>query len=180
MWMRLDRTAGMLTGVVLLLALGCARHHVDTVPEWCEQITGVNLADKYQPFWGVIFSVSFDGDAIRDDFVREMNKLHLEKVQHRSPRMAWREGTAFHLINLSTLLQIEPVKIIEEWRQGIEADKAGEIRDRGGRCLFGMITSLFDSMHIHSITVDALGRDERDDVTVIPTDRESRLGKHRL
>ena len=34
-------------------------------PEWCEQITGVDLEKKYVPFWAVLFSVSFDGDAIR-------------------------------------------------------------------------------------------------------------------
>jgi len=48
--------------LVSLLALAaCAEHRVDTFSEWCEQITGVDLEEKYSPFWAVIFSVSFDG-----------------------------------------------------------------------------------------------------------------------
>lgn len=163
-----------------VLTTGCANHRVDTWPKWCEQITGVNLEEKYRPAWAVIFSVSFDADAIRDDFVRAMDKLHLEKVQHRSPRMTWREGTELHLINLSTLLDIEPEEIIEEWRREIDADKAGKNTDRASRCLFGTITSLFDSLHIHSITLDVRGRDKRDDVTVIPMNRKARLGERHL
>ena len=54
--------------ILAILVVGCAQHKVDTFPEWCEQITGVDLEKKYRPFWAVIFSVSFDGDAIRDDY----------------------------------------------------------------------------------------------------------------
>tara|TARA_R110000787_G_scaffold85258_2_gene182057 strand:- start:1678 stop:1899 length:222 start_codon:yes stop_codon:yes gene_type:complete len=66
----------------LLLAAvsGCSEYRVDTFPEWCEQNTGVDLEAKYAPFWAVLFSVGFDGDAIRDDFVKFLNDSHMEKV----------------------------------------------------------------------------------------------------
>ena len=47
-----------------LLLTACSEHRVDTFPEWCEQISGVDLEEKYLPFWAVIFSVSFDHDAM--------------------------------------------------------------------------------------------------------------------
>ncbi len=166
--------------LVATLLNGCANHRVDTVPEWCEQITNVNLQEKYQPFWAVIFSVSIEADAIRDHYVAFLNDTYMEKVQKRSPRMAWREGTQLHLINLSTLLVLDPSEFIAEWRKGIEADNANAIKDRGGRCLYGTLTSLFDSLHIHSIELDALGREEKDEITVLSTEREARLGKRRL
>lgn len=166
--------------IAISLLVGCAEHKVDTFPEWCEQITGVDLEHKYRPFWAVIFSVSFAGNAIRDDFTAFLNKTHLEKVQNRTPKMAWREGTELHLVNLSSFLVIEPEKVINEWRQGIKLDEAHKHTDPANICLYGTITSLFDSLHIHSMESDALGRNWTDKVTVINTDREKRLGKNRL
>lgn len=163
----------------LLLAAGltsCSEHRVDSFSEWCEQITGVDLEKKYAPYWAVLFSVSFDGDAIRDDFVKFLNDNYMEKVQNRVPRMAWREGTELHLVNLSSLLVIEPEKVIAEWRSGIEKAKRYEPDDKGSACLYGTVTSLFDGLHIHSMKSDAVGRNWTDDVTVIPTDRKERLG----
>jgi hypothetical protein len=175
-----DVMRSILLIILAMLVVGCAQHKVDTFPEWCEQITGVNLEKKYRPFWAVIFSVSFDGDAIRDDYTAFLNKSHLEKVQNRAPRMAWREGTELHLVNLSSLLVIEPEKIIEEWRKGIELAKEYKHTDQAGICLYGTLTSLFDSLHIHSMESNVLGVKWKDNVTVIPTDREKRLGKNRL
>ncbi len=108
---------------LLVFVIGCVKHRVDTFPKWCEQITGVDPQRKYGPFWAIIFSVSFDGDAIRDDYTAFLNKGHLEKVQNRAPRMTWREGTALHLVNLSSLMVIEPEKIIDAWREGIQLAK---------------------------------------------------------
>jgi hypothetical protein len=164
----------------LLLATGCADHRVDTFQEWCEQIAGVDLQKKHAPFWAVIFSVSFDGDAIRNDYAAFLNKAHLEKVQNRAPKMAWREGTELHLVNLSSLLVIEPRKVIEEWKKGIEIAKAYKHNDPADACLYGTLTSMFDSLHIHSMKVDPFGVKWTDNVTIIPTDREKRLGDKRL
>ena len=97
----------------------CSEHVVDTFPEWCEQISGVDLKEKYAPYWAVMFSVRFDGDAIRDDLVKFLDDTHMQKVERRAPRMAWREGTELHLVNLSSLLVIEPETIIAEWRKGV-------------------------------------------------------------
>ena len=166
--------------IAMFLFVGCAHHKVDTFPKWCEQLEGVDLEKKYRPFWALVFYVSYDGDGIRDDYTAFLNKALLEKVENRAPRMAWREGTTLHLVNLSSLLVIEPEKVIEEWREGINKSKANKLNDQGPLCLYGTLTSLFDSLHIHSMKCDALGVNWTDKVTVIPTDREKRLGKNRL
>jgi hypothetical protein len=94
--------------------------------------------------------------------------------------MAWREGTALHLINISSFLEVEAKQTIDEWRNGIDADKAGKLRKQPERCIFGTLTSMFDSLHIHSMTSDSIGSNWTDSVTVVRTDREKRLGDKRL
>ena len=166
--------------LLIILVAGCSDHKVDTFPEWCEQIKGIDLERKYRPFWAIIFSVSFNGDAIRDDYVSFLNKAYLKKVQDRAPKMVWREGTALHLLNLSILLVIDPEVFIDEWKKGIDLFKEFKHTNPTDICLYGTLTSLFDSLHIHSMEPDALGIMWKDTVTVIQTDREKKLGKNRL
>ena len=149
---------------------------MDTFSKWCEQITGMDLQKKYAPNWAVLFSVSFDGDAIRDDYVKFLNDSHMEKVQNRAPRMAWREGAELHLVSLSSLLVIEPKEVIGAWRKGMDTAKRYEHDNVADTCLCGTLTSMFDSLHIHSMKSDPLGRNWTDEVTVIPTERKERLG----
>jgi hypothetical protein len=170
----------LLIVITVFAIMGCSNHEVDTVEEWCEQINGVDLEDKYLPAWAIIFSVSFNGDAIRDDYAKMLNTMYMEKAEGRMPRMSWREGTALHLINLSSLFVVEPEKFIDEWRAGIEKAKAFAHEDPVDTCIYGTVASLFDSLHIHSMTPDALGKEWTDDVTVIMTDREKRFGEKRL
>jgi len=145
-----------------------------------EHITGVDIQKKYAPFWAVFPGVSFHGDAIRNSYTEFLNKSHLEKVQNRAPKMAWREGAQLHLVNLSSFLVIEPEKIIQEWRRGIESDIANKLKDPADVCLYGTLTSMFDALHIHSMKADALGAKWTDTVTVIAIEREKRLGNKRL
>lgn len=159
---------------------GCSDHRVDTFREWCEQITGVDLEAKYRPFWAVLFSVSFDGDAIRDDFAKFLNDAYMKKVENRAPKMAWREGIELHLVNLSGFFELEPEEFIAEWREGIETAKRFEHDDDPDTCLYGSATSMFDSLHIHSMESDSLGQNWTDEVTVIPTERKERLGDNVL
>lgn len=166
--------------VLALLLTACSEHRVDTFSEWCEQIVGVDLEDKYAPFWAVFFSVSFDGDAIREDYAQFLNDSHLEKVQNRAPRMAWREGTELHLVNLSSLMMVEPETIIAEWRNGVETAKRYEHDNDADTCLYGTVTSMFDGLHIHSMESDSLGQQWTDKVIVIPTERMERLGDKAL
>lgn len=178
------RWSALVNATVFLMAMtllaGCYDFKIDTVPKWCDQIGGVNLEEKYRPFWAVFFAVSTDADAIRDDFVAFMNTAHMDKVENRSPRMAWREGPIFHLINLSTLMQIEPSEIIEKWREGIEKAKTYSHTDKADVCLYGTVVSLFDSMKIHSVEIDILGQDKGDHVTTIETERAARAEKAQM
>jgi len=168
---------GILLVAVVSILVSCYTHKVDTVPKWCEQIAGVDLEKKHGPWWAAIFAVSFDGDAIRDDYATFLNSQYMEKVQSRAPRLVWREGTALHMVNLSSLLLIEPEKFIAEWREGIKKAKTYAHTDRGSECVFGTLTSLFDNLHIYSLTIDGLGVVQEDSVTTIQMEREARLGK---
>jgi hypothetical protein len=170
----------ILFAMATTLLVGCYQLKIDTVPKWCDQIGGTNLKEKYLPFWAVFFAVSFHEDAIRDDFVAMMNEAHMQKVEHRSPRMAWREGLVFHLINLSTLMVIEPGEIVEKWRDGIEKAKTHSHTEEADACLYGTVVSLFDSMKIHSIEIDVLGQDKGDQVTTIETERAARAAKAKV
>jgi hypothetical protein len=51
---------------------------------------------------------------------------------------------------------------------------------RKTRRLRRQLISLFDSIHIHTMESDPLGRKWTDEVTVIPTGREERLGDKAL
>lgn len=170
------------TALVLLVLFlsGCSEHRVDSFTKWCEHLAGVDLHKKYAPSWSVFPSVSYHGDAIRDSYVDFLNKTHLEKIENRAPKMAWREGAQLHLINLSSFLMIEPEAVIAEWRQGVEAQISGKETNPADICLYGTLISMFDSLHIHSMKADALGTNWTDNVTVISTEREHRLGERRL
>ena len=178
-----DKKTGFLIAILLMvqvLTAGCYNHKVDTFPEFCEQITGVDLEKKYCPAWAIFFSVSFEGDAIRDDFTRFMNATHLEKVQHRTNKMAWREGTDLHLVNLSSFMLIDPEEVISQWRRGIELEKNLEHSDPIDICLYGTLGSLFDRLVIHSIDPQSPSAKGNNNLTILTTDREKRLGKGRL
>jgi hypothetical protein len=165
--------SGTLLAMTMTLLVGCYQLKIDTVPKWCDQLAGTNLEGKYRPFWAVFVATSIDAEAIR----AMMNEAHMQKVERRAPRMAWRVGTAFHLINFSTLMVIEPGEVIGGWRDGIEKAKTYSHTDKADACLYGAVVSLFDSMNIHSTEIDALGRDKGDQITTIETERVARSAK---
>ncbi len=158
------------------LALGaCSEHHVDTVAEWCEHISGVDLKEKYQSSWAIAFAINFDGDAIRDEFVKTLDEKHLAEVENLAPRMAWREGTALHLTNPSNFLAIETRAFINQWRDDIGRSVRYEHENPDDACFYGTVQSMFDSLHIHSKEADSSGSNGIDKVTVIDTGRRQRL-----
>jgi len=75
---------------------------------------------------------------------------------------------------------IEPEKIIDEWKRGIELAKEHKHSHSADICLYGTIMSIFDNLHIHAMESDALGVKWSDNITVIPTDRAKRLENKRL
>ena len=156
---------------------GCSNYRVDTFPKYCEQLMGVDLQEKYAPFWSVFPGVSFHGDEIRDSFTAFLNETYMEKVKGRIGRAVWREGVALHVTNPSALFEVDPEKFIEEWRQGIATDIAREKRREAKDCPFGAVTALFDAVQVHSPTSDALGIKWNDRVTVLPTWRQERFAK---
>ncbi len=90
--------------------------------------------------------------------------------------MAWREGTDLHIENLSTLMVVDPAEIISEWEEEIERAKRYEHPDFDHMCLFGTVTSLFDTVYIHSGEWDNTGlKFIADHITEIDTERQERI-----
>ena len=146
---------------------------MDTFEKHCERKKfideGRDQLHEHAPFWAIFLSISSHPDAIRDDFVAFMNKAHLEKVQNRAERMAWREGLEFHLVNLSSLLEVEPEEIIGSWKTNIQKAKEHALKDPADKCLFETVADYFDVIKIHSMESDALGINWTDHVTEILT-----------
>ena len=108
---------GSLILAVILLA-SCSNYEVNTMERWCEHfLSEGNLAERHTPFWAVFPSISFDGDAIRNDFVNFLNEAMMQKVQGRIDRMVWREGSDLHVENLSSLMAIDEEEIIAGWQK---------------------------------------------------------------
>jgi len=163
---------------VLLLCISCSNYEVNTTEGWCEQLSGENIAEKHAPFWAVLPGVSFNANAIRDDFVRILNEAMMQKVQGRIDRMVWREGTALHIENLSSLMEIDQEEVISGWREGIERGKKGDHPDAADLCLYGTVTSMFDSLTIHSKHWDPMGfKVVSEDKTDFDMERKRRIGK---
>ncbi|MGH7180547.1 MAG: hypothetical protein ACREJN_01065 [Nitrospiraceae bacterium] len=136
---------------------------------------GRDALELHAPFWAVFPSITVHSDAIRNDFVAVMNKLHLEKVQNRSQTMAWREGLEFHLLNLSSFFDVKPEEIIDGWKTNIQKAKDNDLKGQADKCLFDTVANYFDEMKIHSMQSDALGIKWTDHLTEIPTDRQARF-----
>lgn len=160
----------------LLLCTACSHYEVNTTERWCEQLSEGELAQKHAPFWAVLPSVSFNGDAIRDDFVHFLNDTMMQKVQGRIDRMVWREGTALHIENLSSLIEIDQQEVISGWQEGIARAKTGQHPDTADLCLYGTVGSMFDSVTIHSKHWDAMGfKVVSEDTATSDTDRKKRI-----
>jgi hypothetical protein len=169
--------------LVLLLLSGCYHYDVDTFEKQCERTVLIekdrDQLDAHAPFWAIFPTISFHPDAVRDDYAAVMNRLYMEKAENRAPRMAWREGTTLHLVNLSGLFIIEPEEMIKAWRDGIEKAKNNNHKDLRDKCIYGILAAFFDAMNIHSMeSSDGFGIHWTDEVTVISTDRQARYKKY--
>jgi len=181
-------SGSILVLILLSFFIGCSNHEVDTVEEWCEQISGVDLLKKYKPFWAIISSVTFNRDAVRDNYVEIINNDLLEIVDNRAEVMAWSKDTDLHIVNPSYLVFHPSLDIgevfISEWRKGIEQAKQGVAEGYGVQypllfpqniedgCSFWITYSKFDRVYIHTLEWDLLKMNLIDDkITVIDTER---------
>jgi hypothetical protein len=165
----------------VLILQACSHHEVDTWEEWCEQISGVDLAKKYNK-WGLFFSVRHNADAIRKDFVEKYNLLVLadvgskylagakpdSKVMQELARLkivgVWCEGNSLHIAN-SLLIKDHKMEInefpefVEKYRFYLNLKANRNRLDEFQYCLFGTINSLFDTVILH-------GPDKADQVAI--------------
>lgn len=156
--------------IILLILKGCSKHEVDTWPEWCEQIAGVNLEKKYNK--GFIFSVSFNKEAIRKDFIEQYNLLVLSNVGSKYMGGAepnsnvmkelsrlqmvgvWSEGDKLHIANVllfkdKRLGLDEFPEFVKNYKFYLNLNDNRNKLDDYQYCLFGTINSLFESVVLH-------------------------------
>lgn len=157
------------------LLAGCSTHVVDTFPEWCEQIQGVDITKKHAPWWAIFPAVKFDAEAIRNDFTFFLDNAYREKAKGRIDKMAWRTGTSLHIENLSTFLVIESEEFIDEYKQKVEAYWDDQLEDKADECVFGTIATMFDEIVIHSGQSDSLGKNWTETTTKVDTLRKEKL-----
>lgn len=150
-----------------MLLVGCSEIKVDTFQKWCELISGEDLKAKYAEFWVIKLSVSIDKESVRDDFIVFLNRSMLKKVQYKVHQMAWIKDNELHIVNLSSLLKIEPKIMIHQWQNGIKLAMQKKHTDFVDICIYETVTRLFDILYIHTMKFDNKGEVIEDVVTPI-------------
>lgn len=176
----------IVTWLLVIMVFGaCYTLRVDTLEEWCDQISDVDLEAKYAPYWAPLFGVQFFQDSVAEDFTHFVDSLYVAKAEGRAERMAWREGrwhdpgtSILHLVNLSSLFVTEPHEFIDEWRTIIIAGDSADYRSGTSTCFERSVVGLFDSLIIHSEEYDLAGGIASDSVTSLSTGREERLRQY--
>ena len=146
---------------------GCSEIKVDTFQKWCELISGEDLKDKYAKFWVIKTSVSLDEDKIRDDFADFLNRSLLIKVNYKIPKMAWINNDELHIVNLSSIYNIEPDEMIDKWKHGLKLALQNKHSDFADICIYETVTRLFEILYIHAMKFDKKGKTIEDVATPI-------------
>lgn len=159
----------------LVLILGsCSEHEVDTWVEYCEQISGDDLEEKYNP-WGLLFSFSFNEEAVRKDLVKNLNVIYIEAYQGRDPKPVWREGLELFIVNNATYFVTDPEIFVQEWKKGLKRADNGEALDREDYCLYGAVSYLFERVHILHLNLTIFGNPRVTNEEIIETSRNHTL-----
>jgi hypothetical protein len=163
----MNKKAFIIAGIFCLLLVGCSEIEVDTFQKWCELISGEDLKAKYAEFWVIKSSVVIDKDKIRDDFTIFLNRSMLKKVRYKVHQMAWSKDNELHLVNLSSLQNMEPDIMIDKWRNGLKLAIQKKHTDFADICIYESVTRLFDTLYIHTREFDSEGNVIKDVVTPI-------------
>lgn len=161
--------------VPMVCLLGCFRYEVievDTVAGWCDYMQGFGV--EQGEYWPLPIKFEVDLDASRDDYVSTLNATHLEKTQNRMARLAWREKTTLHLLNVAAVSDIDADAFTEKWQSKIAAAKRQELDEQEDVCLYRGIATLFDNVVIHTPRTDSVQPGaSADEIVIIPTERGS-------
>lgn len=149
--------------ISILFLSGCSQHNIDNWEKWCEHLNDVDLEKKYSK--GLFFSVSFDIESIRNDFVDKYNEITIQYISEKYlgeynkndeviselSRLkmigVWRERTHLHLAN-SLIFSEEFELWAERFREYLKnLDQLDDFQ----YCLFATINSLFEDFTLHGI-----------------------------
>ncbi len=162
-----------LISLELPVMLGCGKTiEVDCYEKWIYYVLSAE---------DVNYSVvSFDHNGIRDSFVDFLDRVIAGKDKKRVGRMVWRENKHLHIINLSSFYEVEPEKMIYDFKKGLENAFNDKNVSKESRFLFNAIMHFFDDITIHSMESDGLGINWKDNKIVIPTRRKEYYRKHNI
>lgn len=166
---------------VLLVAMclpiaACKTHEVNTWERWCEQVTQVDLKNKYRG-WAVVFGVSYNAEAIREDFANRFHKKAITSVRNRyfggvsidDPVLeemvqirligVWHESTELHWAHAYLSLEAEPSLafsiVVDEIEQRLEqyrsvgASRPEDAVARASTCTWATIDGVYETLVLH-------------------------------
>jgi hypothetical protein len=142
--------------------IGLRHLKVDTWAEWCEHLSDVDMFERYNAF-----SLSYEPDSIRADFVRNFHPLFLkevaktylagatpdDKVVKELVRLkmigVWNEGTTLHFAN-EIGIDLED-RFLERWLYTIEEDLKKERSQQSELeyLVYSTISSMFKTLILH-------------------------------
>jgi len=150
-----------------IILTSCSETEINSFEVLCEKIEQSKLEYNNAEIWTGNSSILFDPTQIKKSYVQFFNKAYLERIENRAKTMAWKEDNAFHIVNLSAFLYVEPEEIIKEWENGVALARASAHQDPYSACLYATLTNMFDSVSIHTMETDPLGVKWTEDVRVI-------------
>ena len=152
-----------------IACVGCTHHEVNSWERWCEQITGVDLETRYNRRGG-FFAVSFDADAIRDDFVDKFSQVIVtqaasqylggvepeNQVVQELVRLkmlgVWRLQTHLHWANSldEYALFLNSVEsALANYRERLFDGERSSDLPFASRCFWGTLDGVFSGMTLH-------------------------------
>jgi len=148
-------TLGILLVVVLYGCVPGTFRSVTTYEEWVKRHIEIQSGQDRRH---LVFHINTE--AIKNDYVRFLNEFYMKKVhlgdtpadpsQWRIDRMVWREMDVLHVENISTLMLIEPDKLIDQWEQGFEKVRRGTHGDPIEQAAWEFPMLFFEKVIVHS------------------------------
>lgn len=156
------------------LFISCSSHTVSTWEDWCSQLLGEDLYKKYDTF-----TIRFDDEAIRADFIRKYNDFAVKEIANKYLDVAdlndeviqelmrlkmigvWSEGDNLYLKNALLIIDDElGINEFKEWetqfRKYLDIERNCQMMDDFQYCIYGTINTHFKNFIIISPDDDSV------------------------
>lgn len=144
---------------------GCSDYTITTVEEI--HLSQDALESRHKPFWCVLWGISVDRNAIRDDITKIMNDVLSENFKRPEEKWAWREGKNLFILNPAIIFKVDPNKIIETFNKDIK-----DFQNNKADKFANMYCSYFDQIIlVYQTNDDGLGIEWKQKNTTLETNR---------